>query len=350
MTALRPRFRGQYEGYQALSSEVDIEFEPLQKLVGKITAKWGWSETVTKCRSPYSALIYSWSEALEEAQRIVEGESEDEQQARTDLAELLNIISTSSGHLQLDRYFQERDTFISENSITHDALWTLFPPGTLILAHPFLEKPQIFSVQSCDGFVSGNEPFDLICYSFDWNGFEFNRVAFEMRIESWGDDRKSIVELPFYPLDYYEESSPNLEDSPATGAIEGLKNKLINRGKRYEKLCTAEKGKQMFNYEGNAHLQRSGGILQPFSSLGSEQSRRADDNSSSSGSAELKISSDIGSVSRKQVWCPMKLKFTRRADPEHRLKALQWWISYLFSSISHLRRLYLGTCKDTKGS
>ena len=114
---------------------------------------------------------------------------------------LLTIISTSSGHLQLDRYFKDRNTFIAEKSITHDALWTLFPPGTLILAYLFLETPQVFSVQSCHGFVSDSENFALTCYSFDWNGSEFSRVPFQMTIESWGDDRKRIIELPFYPLE-----------------------------------------------------------------------------------------------------------------------------------------------------
>jgi hypothetical protein len=303
ITAMRHRYQELREGIQAVSSEVEIVFEPLQRLVGKITEKWGWNEIVTKCRAPYSPLIYSWLGALGEAQKIVEGETEDEKQARTDLAELLNIISTSSGHLQLDRYFKERDTFLAEKSITHGALWTLFPPGTLILAHPFLEEPQIFSVQSCDGFVSDDDPFHLVCYSFDWNGFEFNRVAFELTIESWGDDRKSISELPFYPLDYYEGSSLDVGNgNMIQGVIEKLKNKLIKRGKRYEELCAAEKGKQMFNYDGTAHFQRGGGIMQPLSSdPGGEQDRRLDDSSSLSGSAELKIWSDIGGVGKKQV-------------------------------------------------
>ena len=57
----------------------------------------------------------------------------------------------------------------------------------------------------------------------------------------------------------------------------------------------------MFNYDGTAQLQRSGGVLQPFSSQGGEQDRRADDHSSMSGSGELKVSSEVGSVSKKQV-------------------------------------------------
>jgi hypothetical protein len=96
-----------------------------------------------------------------------------------DLAELLNIISTSSGRLAIDRFFKKK-TMENEKPITHNPLWT---PGTLILAHPFLEEPQIFWAKSCDRFVRENVKFGLVCYSFDWNGTEFNRVPIEMSIE-----------------------------------------------------------------------------------------------------------------------------------------------------------------------
>ena len=48
---------------------------------------------------------------------------------------ILRLISTSPEDVRLDRYFKERGAFMSEGTITHDALWTLFLPGTLILGH-----------------------------------------------------------------------------------------------------------------------------------------------------------------------------------------------------------------------
>jgi hypothetical protein len=86
---------------------VDIEFEPLQILLGKITSKWGWSDKITQWSNPYTGLIWSWKKAMEEATKFVEDE---DRQARMDLAELPNIISTSSGHFAIDRFFKEKKT------------------------------------------------------------------------------------------------------------------------------------------------------------------------------------------------------------------------------------------------
>ncbi|KAI0490382.1 hypothetical protein F4859DRAFT_520199 [Xylaria cf. heliscus] len=240
------------------SSEVDVIFPELQKLLGRITSKWGWPEEVTKCASPYTALIYSWEEAQKEAIAIIDGESDDEKQARDDLKELLRIISTSSGDVRLDQYFKDRQSLLAESTITHEALWTLFPPGRLIVGRPCLDEPQVFVVDSCDRFTEDNDPFKFVCYSFDWDGIAFGRVPFQMRIDPWGGGRKSVTSLPFYPLDFHEENGLIREES-----IDKLKKYLIDRGRKYVTFCVAEKGKQMFNYSnGEAYFHRGGTFLQ----------------------------------------------------------------------------------------
>jgi hypothetical protein len=78
-------------------------------------------------------------------------------------------------------------------------------------------------------------------------------------IEYWGGERRSTVELPFYPLQYYQGPSRSLEDGILSNdSIDELKLRLINRGRKYQNFCIAEKGKQMFNYDGIAHFQKSG--------------------------------------------------------------------------------------------
>ncbi|KAK5636274.1 hypothetical protein RRF57_011986 [Xylaria bambusicola] len=240
------------------SSEVDVIFPELQKLLGRITYKWGWPEMVTKCSSPYIALIYSWEKAEKEAIAIIDGESEDEKQARNDLKELLRIISTSSGDVRLDRYFKSRQALLCEGSITHEALWTLFPPGTLIVGRPCHDEPQIFVVESCRNFVRDDDDFAMVCYSFDWNGTVFSRVPFEIFIESWGGERKGVTSLPYYPLEFYEEDGLSREES-----ITKLKERLTRRGKKFVEYCVAPKGKQMFKYSnGAAYFHQSGTLLQ----------------------------------------------------------------------------------------
>ncbi|KAF2873443.1 hypothetical protein BDV95DRAFT_604950 [Massariosphaeria phaeospora] len=275
--------RTRYREQEVTTSEVDIEFKPLQQLLGKITSKWGWAELVVSCRSPYTALVHSWQEAVAESEKVVELETDDDKQARTDLTELLRMISTSSGYLPLDQYFKERKTMLEEGTITHDALWTLFPPGTLILAQPFLDQPQVFSVQSSDHFVSQGVTFDLVCYSFDWDGYEFNRVPFELKIPYWGPDRRSVIELPCYPLHYYGD--PRGEHTTTQqDAINTLKTKLIDRGKTFHQICTAPKGKQIFKYHGDAQIQSGRSLLQGVDSSFGSASHRSD-NMSSSGSS-----------------------------------------------------------------
>ncbi|RWA11929.1 hypothetical protein EKO27_g3176 [Xylaria grammica] len=240
------------------SSEVDVVSPELQKLLGRITSKWGWPEDVTQCASPYSALIYSWQEAQKEATAIEEGESDDEVQARNDLKELLRIISTSSGDVRLDRYFKDRKALLSEGTIRHEALWTLFPPGTLIVGQPCHEEPQIFVVESCQKSVRVDQKFGIVCYSFDWNGTVFSRVPFVMEIEQWGRERKSVTSLPFYPLEFHEENGLSRKES-----IDTLKKRLVDRGRKFVSFCVAEKGKQMFNYSnGAAYFHRGGTLLQ----------------------------------------------------------------------------------------
>ncbi|KAH7398262.1 P-loop containing nucleoside triphosphate hydrolase protein [Pyrenochaeta sp. MPI-SDFR-AT-0127] len=292
--------RSRHSKTESLSSEVKIEFEPLQRLLGKITSHWGWSETVTTCSSPFGPLIYAWSQALSEAQKFVEDEPDDEKQARADLNELLRMISTSSGYLPLDRYFQDRNTFIDERTITHAALWTLFPPGTLIVSQLFLDEPQIFTVSSCDGFVMEEQTFDLVCFCFDWNGSEFSRVPFELKVPYWGPDRRSIVELPFYPLQYYTD--PDVEDgSPPDRAIENLKEKLIERGKKFVDYCTAAKGKQMFKYKGDAHFHTGRSLIHRSDSPDDDQNRNSDDASIAIGIGGARSRNETRYISRKKI-------------------------------------------------
>jgi hypothetical protein len=161
---------------ETVVSEAKIESESLQRLIGTITKGLGAPELVTSLSSPFTNLVWTWAEADEEAKKYVESETPDEKQARVDLRELMRIVSTSSGIQQLDQYFKERSFFVEEGTISHAALWTLFHPGTLIVSHPFLGEPQIFTVDSCDYFVREEHTFDLVCFSFDWAGTEFTRV------------------------------------------------------------------------------------------------------------------------------------------------------------------------------
>lgn len=286
---------------ETVVSEAKIESESLQRLIGTITKGLGAPELVTSLSSPFTNLVWTWAEADEEAKKYVESETPDEKQARVDLRELMRIVSTSSGIQQLDQYFKERSFFVEEGTISHAALWTLFHPGTLIVSHPFLGEPQIFTVDSCDYFVREEHTFDLVCFSFDWAGTEFTRVPFEMKIRHWGSNRKSIAELPFYPLEYY--TSPVDKNVTSEDAIAQLKDQLIARGKKFVKLCTAEKGKQMRTYSGDAHFHAGRSFINSADDEGMRRSRQDDDSSTSTDTGAGGRNSEARYVKRKKV-CP----------------------------------------------
>ncbi|KAI0197648.1 hypothetical protein F4808DRAFT_438237 [Astrocystis sublimbata] len=245
------------------SSEFDIIFPPLQKLLGEITSMWGWSEEVTRCASPYIPLIWSWEEAQQKTMPPDgKDESDDEKQARKDLSELLRIISTSSGDALLDRYFKNRQLFKDKAVITHNSLWTLFPPGTFVLGRPCHNEYQVFITDWCTGFVADGKVFELVCHSFDWDGFEYNRVPYQLTIDGWGGDSRSVTSLSFYPLKYYKEDGLTEEESQ-----EKLTKRLVERGRNYAKFAVTAKGEQMFNYkEGDAYFPKGGSFLTPMES------------------------------------------------------------------------------------
>ncbi|RYP62564.1 hypothetical protein DL770_009561 [Monosporascus sp. CRB-9-2] len=99
-------------------------------------------------RSPYSALIHSWSKAHDEAKKYANDSDLKRKCAGEDLKDILRWISTSSGDEDLGRYFKSREKFQEGRVLTFDCLWALFPKGTLIIAKPFLKEHQIFFVQS----------------------------------------------------------------------------------------------------------------------------------------------------------------------------------------------------------
>ncbi|KAF2645288.1 P-loop containing nucleoside triphosphate hydrolase protein [Massarina eburnea CBS 473.64] len=298
LTMTRVRISARRMTAEELSSEVEIHSIALQQLVGKVTHKYGWNDLVVNCRSPYIPLIHAWEDAFAESLKMVADDSEDDKQARIDLAALLNIISTSSGDLPLDRYFKDRRTFLQEHTITHAALCSLFPPGTMIVAYPFLDQPQMFSVQSSDGFVPEDETFEVICYSLDWNGYEFNRVPYVMKIPYWGPDHRSIVELPFFPIQYYVDA--NSEVGSEDKSVSKLENILLARGKRFAKICLAEKGKQMFKYKGDALFHSGFSLLRQVDNMDGERSQGNDDNSSTS-TRQTDARKDVRSVTKKMI-------------------------------------------------
>ncbi|KAK0648187.1 hypothetical protein B0T16DRAFT_370506 [Cercophora newfieldiana] len=243
---------------KATGSEVEVHFPPLQIMLEKVLRKFSQTGPTKSLQSPFEGLVFSWERAAAEANRtdFDPGDNpKDIKLARTDLRELMKMISTSSGDEELDSYFKTKDVLTETRTITFEALWTLFPPGSLVVSSPFLNNPQVFFVQRFRteinySYVTEMQEtnFHLIAYSYDWDGSSFNRVAFEFKIPKF-EDKKSVFELPIYPIEMHQAGDESAQDGDRVGQLKAM---LIARGKKYWGYCVAERGKQTFQYDGQA--------------------------------------------------------------------------------------------------
>ena len=195
--------------------------------------------------SPYEPLVLNWDK-LEKAARESSADETDSR-ARLDLQLLLDTILSGSGDLKLDKYFKTRESHRDQKSVTFESLWTLFPPGTLICSKQFLGQDQVFIVQDnrCPWPLGRNNgKWSLNCWTYDWDGKVFKRMALDLSIDTF-DGTRPITSLPFYPLDHH----PQPRD---------LKKRLIERGAKYKRFCTAKQGSRMFDYKGDVVLGKKG--------------------------------------------------------------------------------------------
>lgn len=91
------------------SSEVNIDSDDLKLLLGEVTDKYWKDEKVRRLSSPYAIIIHCWDEAGRIANNEEEGDTEEKRRVRTNLKELLYLISTSSGNENVDQFLKERD-------------------------------------------------------------------------------------------------------------------------------------------------------------------------------------------------------------------------------------------------
>ena len=244
----------------------------MQKLLERITRRFSQSGVTKVWESPFESIVFSWNELQKEASRtdFDDGDEDagDIKLARTDLAELMTMISSSSGDEALDRYFRTRDDLAKTRTITFETLWTLFPQGSMVVARPFLDEEQLFLVASFKTderhpyYVNEEEEttFNVTAYSYDWNGTSFNRVPFEFKIPEF-QDKKGVFELPIYPINMHQSRDGGKQ---GIALIDKLKTDLIARGKLYRNYCIAERGKQTFQYHGVACYKQGSEL---FSSL-----------------------------------------------------------------------------------
>ena len=129
--------------------------------------------------------------------------------AASDLRLLLEQVKDTP---RLENYFSEiRGIQESASAIPFDFLWTIFPPGELVLSRKYMSRPQIFIVKRSTHHVdrqgrSNSRWWNFECWSYDWNGSTFTLVPVRFTFEEF-KGTKSIGSLHCYPLKYHREDT-----------------------------------------------------------------------------------------------------------------------------------------------
>ncbi|KAL8647692.1 MAG: hypothetical protein Q9210_005401 [Variospora velana] len=198
--------------------------------------------------APFNCFVHNWTKLQAKA----DGDGDKQSTASKDLKQLLEHISATA---ELTPYFQDLHPAKNSKKINFQFLWTIFPPGCLIYSKPVMGEDQVLLLQLADENKledSGKKGLILTCWAYDWNGETFNRVAYDLEIESF-DDAKHINMLDHYPLEYHRE-------------LKKVRSDLIERGKKYRNLCVPESGVQLFDYDGISIEDQKGITRQDISS------------------------------------------------------------------------------------
>lgn len=181
------------------------------------------------------------------------------------LRELLQLIQDTPG---LESYFTgARETPEVAESVAFEYLWTIFPPGEIVVSRPFMGRLQAFIVKESTDEVKRRrrgeaEFWNLQCWTYDWDGTEFNRMPVQFTFEQY-KGFKSISSLPCYPMKFHKGTSNDDKDLGKIETPKALEEALIKRGKRFRELCLRKEGCQLFEYDGSALSSGTGVRKQP---------------------------------------------------------------------------------------
>jgi len=186
--------------------------------------------------------------------------------ASADLRQLLDQVKDTP---RSEKYFLEAyEMQETAHMVAFEYLWTIFPPGEVVISRPYMGQPQAFIVRESKDAIreyrrsGSNKKWRLKCWSYDYNGSTFDRIPVVFTFEEF-KGTNSISSLHCYPLKFYRESDDGVgvtnDASSGPSTIETLKEALIKRGKRYRELCLKNRGNQIFEYDGTA-LSRGTGV------------------------------------------------------------------------------------------
>lgn len=210
---------------------------------------------------PFIPLEYNW-EQLQAATTTPEILQEYGNESLEDLKTLLDLVYRLAPK-NIDTWKNVKDS----KTIMKRFLHSIFRPGNLVVAtirdrHVQLMKVHHFGAGST---ANHNDTSSVFCEGYDWNGKTLERVRYEFPLPKMErDEQFKVRDLPCYPIEMYE-------DMDGVNKADELKQDLIKRGQKFEKLCMRQdEGGRKHIYEG--HFQVEGDLR---SGLLSNQSSRS---------------------------------------------------------------------------
>lgn len=221
------------------SEEVEILSPDLWTLLEQVDGRWSDlvrnSANSIVVQTPFYHFVWSW-DSLMSACEPKENDSAGQQQARKDLKELLDTLKGSDW---LRSWARSLDSMKTSKKIKFEYLWTIFSHGRTVYARSYLNDMQMFKVISSSSPPYKGKRFRVTCGGLDWNGSQFAPYWYDFFIKEF-DDERSITELTVFPTDFYGE-----------GTI-ALRERLLERGRSYCKICRGEPVTFQYGYQGTA--------------------------------------------------------------------------------------------------
>ncbi|GAB1319609.1 Transitional endoplasmic reticulum ATPase 1 [Madurella fahalii] len=229
-------------GDKGAYSELDIEDPGLRGLLSAEIRKYpgvNFDSDIITIRAPFSALIHNWDKLNDRAK--VNPES----QETKDLVSLLDRVRTTP---ELQDYFKTRKSNLAAKVTTFDTLWTVFAPGTLVVARLFQNREQIFKVNDSPipwYDYGAYRHHEMWAWSWDYDGKKLLKIEYCLKFERFRGT-KAITDLPYYPLEYYGDEEK----------IKEIKDKSRERALKFIRATIRCKqgAEQMFKYHGPAYV------------------------------------------------------------------------------------------------
>ena len=247
-------------GTAVKTCEIKVEDQRLNETIESIVHKvyperWfkTWSKPTYTTKSPFIVLVRCYDALLDFASHDVVTDTPEDERLKQDVKLLLEYVRTSP---DLVSYFKTRNE--DARTIGFEYLWTLFPPGTEVVARPFIGQWQLFRLD--DDFQHtytevNKEHFKLNAWCWEWDGRVWLRAVHTFDIAEYEQTRE-ISSLAVHPLAYHKDGT---YDSPVE-----FRAAAVKLGERFIDLCHRKGADKRVSYNDEFILRgkaRSAGLF-----------------------------------------------------------------------------------------